>query len=281
MSPELREYNTLRYAQKRGVVRTYLNQGIEMIKIFQNVIPNTINNPSRSDLISWFSIIDDETANFGQVLGSNIRDSELAIIELGGLQTQDIAGRKGLQFRLSGDFGIRTQKSIENVGSFDLSTNVWGTKSKTKLYQNVQQVINLGATKSEVTSYLENYLLNSPSRGQFYNVTRVVDTEFQRAYFQGSIKGSREFNQTFEQVGSKIAYIRSLSPSHKIADICDSLVGVYDTTKDVPEIPSHPNCKCLLNRRVVDTNYTKFKALPTSQENLFVDKKYNQVNIMI
>lgn len=259
-------------------IRAYSRQAINFTKTFEALFPDNYTGYERQDYIKVFAQINLSTDNYNQDIYNVMLGSENRLVDLSGQHTNEIVSTKGFTFNLSATTQQTVIRRIQDTGNFQLSEAIWSADKRGKIYAEVMDGIRAGLSKDEITKKLESYLIGSPNAGNLYNVNRVADTEFQRAYFQGSLQSTRDFN---EFGGDQLFYKRSLSPFHKITDICDSLQGVYDTKDLVPEIPSHPNCRCLIERVFASDYMGQTKKLSLGENNLYTDKKYKQTNIMM
>lgn len=139
---------------------------------------------------------------------------------------------------------------VEPTSSYSLSTKIWGVDKRDEVYKTVIDNTNKGLKKQEIITELDNYLKGTGQGGNYYKAERVIDTELQRAYTGAHRQAVRDYNS--QGGGPKLFIKQQTSRAHPFPDICDSLAGVYDPAKRVPEIPRHPNCICLQSDIFVD-----------------------------
>lgn len=277
----LKQFYQERKIQKTQVLKKYISQSRNLIN---DLVLLYREYPDIQDYARKLVEFDVEIKKYNKEIALNLKNGERQILELTGQQTLDLVEAQGFTFTISSNFKdslLRVLESpIENTG-FNLSNSIWDNQKREALYKYILRKINAGVQPNEVGNFLESYLIGNANEGQFYKIARVVDTEFQRTYFYGTVENSRNFNR----IGNAEFIIRrSLSPAHKHIDICDSLQGTYKLNEPVPITPSHPFCQCLttrelvIDRKVLD-GYT-FRELKLVNGK-YVDPEFGTTNLML
>jgi hypothetical protein len=231
-------------------------------------------------MLSELAGVDATIDDFTDASSTQIRRMQDEAIQLGLAHTNDITALINLSVGFdSGQVNI-IKAGLERKGSFRLSDAIWGAEHRDNIYRQVLNDIDAGKSKPEIMNTLESYLDPKVPGGQSYVARRVVDTEFQDAYFRSSLESTRQFNIDSPQ--DRLVYVRELSPAHKVTDICDEVAGVYLVEERVPQIPSHPNCQCILKRRFLSDTKKTPKTLDTNENGDYVSVEFpNQTNRMI
>ena len=262
--------------ESKIVFSTYFRQADQLLRLVGS-FSGSLNRALATEILVQTEVL---LPQLNAEIYPDVFEGQLTLAGLSIAQQNELMSLANLNFSLSSGFSDTVVRSIQNIDDFGfkLSGAIWAEDGKDTVYKSVLSTLKTGGTVKDLEKLLEASLTSTKPGGQFYNVRRVIDTEFQRAYFTTTVEGSREFNKTSDD---PLVYVRSLSPAHKIADICDSVQGVYDLSGLVPEIPSHPNCMCIISRMFLsDTNFT-LKDL-TFTGNTYISEDYpKQSNRMI
>jgi len=129
---------------------------------------------------------------------------------------------------------------ITRVGTdgLRLSDRIWGISDKEAITKEVYNAIEQGLDKYSLGKNIEKVIGEGVPRS---SIKRVAKTELSYAYSHAkadTIIAEQDILPNAE------AYIKvSLSPAHRIYDICDYMQGTY-RADEAPLPPYHPNCLC-------------------------------------
>ena len=129
---------------------------------------------------------------------------------------------------------------ITRVGTdgLRLSDRIWGVNDKEAITKEVYKAIEAGADKYTLGKNIEKIVSEGMPRS---SISRVAKTELSYAYSHAkadTIIAEQDILPNAE------AYIKvSLSPAHRIYDICDHMQGTY-RAEEAPLTPYHCHCLC-------------------------------------
>ena len=238
---------------KASVTAAYLDQADVVLNMASQLTPEILNDETkfRDFFVNQSPIFDQMNDDFTNEMRVALGNAGI----LGWVHTGQyplLAGNPLIDFGPPTDF---VEKLImpSDIDGFDLSKALWGDTNKKDLLKFIVNANNQGISPGGIAQVLEQYLKNVDTTGKggyFYKVTRLIDTELQRAYSHESINSTREYNNLFPT--EKLYWKREVSAAHTVPDICDALAGTYDTEGQVPSVPSHPFCICLISRIFAD-----------------------------
>lgn len=139
----------------------------------------------------------------------------------------------GIDQRLALDY-------INRVGTdgLRLSDRIWGIPEKEAITKEVYKAVENGDNAYKLAQSLENIVTQGIPRS---SLTRIAKTELNYAYSHAK---ADTIIAEADYLSNAEAYIKvSLSPAHKIYDICDYLQGTY-RAEEAPLPSFHPNCLC-------------------------------------
>lgn len=275
------EFQTKR-TEKIKVLGIYLDQADTILSLLARSSAAVFSNPE--DAIRRFAEIDLIIDTFNPRISNAIEDGEDSILELTADQTVELLSRAQYAFTFGAEFVTNTKNLIDDTrkyrdGQFTLSDAIWGKDKRDQFYKGILDDINAGRDRQEITNKLEDSLLKKGNGGQFYNVERVLDTEYNRAYNLGKIEATRGWNND-PDIQDELGYVRELSSAHKVKDICDELAGFYRTKGEVPANP-HPNDLCITRQMFLSDWTGKIKVLKFSK-GIYKSKEFkNQQTFMV
>jgi hypothetical protein len=139
----------------------------------------------------------------------------------------------GIDQRLALDYINRV-----GVDGMRLSDRIWGIPEKEAITKEVYKAVENGDNAYKLAQNLETVVTQGTPRS---SLTRIAKTELNYAYSHAkadTIIAEADYLPNAE------AYIKvSLSPAHRIYDICDSMQGTY-RANEAPLPSYHPNCLC-------------------------------------
>lgn len=247
--------------QKVNVLSVYLDQAKSLLSFIASSPANVFTNTK--DAIKRFAEIDLFISNFNEEIAPVLESGEDQMIELSAFQTEEILLAANFSFSFGAEFARGTDKLIKDTrkynNNFSLAESIWGEDKRDQFYKQILDGINSGLGRNEITNILEDRLLKKGNGGQFYNVERILDTEYNNVYRLGKVEAAREWNNESDG-NDPIIYTWNLSPAHKVKDICDDLEGGYELESQVPSTP-HPNCKCYSGQKFKSDFTGRMKSL--------------------
>lgn len=171
---------------------------------------------------------------------------------------------------------------INRAGTvYRLSEAIWGIEKRDAIYEFILQSVRQKDKRQTIVNKLEQYVQNRNQGGNaYFRAERVFDTEHSRFYDTALRRSITDFNRQKPGGVSNLLYRRELSPVHIVKDICDTVAGTYDVENDIPRVPSHPLCKCLIRRVFADDYKGEVKKL-SSRAGFFYDPEYRQYQEMV
>jgi len=227
-------------AEKVNVMGVYFDQSDQIISYIKNLTDDIW--ADRDALMRELGRLDIAFDKYNLDIYPSLLEANLATANLGADHIQEFSGYRVPQ-------ELVTHTVLDNIYNpetgFFLPESVWDEKKKTKLYQNVLKSQASGLSQGEASEITDDYLKNSVTHGQYYNVERIVDNETQSNYSDSYLSSMFANNRAL--IGLELYYERKLSAFHRVYDICDELAGVWAINKLVPGVPSHSNCACEAN----------------------------------
>ena len=266
------EFNAVLYTQKVDFMALYLDQSDTILDF-----TNSLTNQQLSDAGLYteaLPVLDEHLDSYNPVTYEALVGVATVIGVMAFTQTKDYSPTYKYNLNTV-EKSVATSMKTTSNDSFSVDEAVWGTDKRDSIYGYTIDMINQGVGRQELIDNLTNHLQKAGQGGAYYKAELVIDTESQRYHFNATRDSINDYNDTREDGTPKLLYSRELSPMHRVKDVCDTVVGVYDTAKLVPSVPSHPGCQCLVRRVFADDYKGKVKTLKSSN-GAFFDKKYNQ-----
>jgi hypothetical protein len=139
----------------------------------------------------------------------------------------------GIDQRLALDYINRV-----GVDGMRLSDRIWGIPEKEAITKEVYKAVENGDNAYKLAQNLETVVTQGTPRS---SLTRIAKTELNYAYSHAK---ADNIIAEADYLPNAEAYIKvSLSPAHRIYDICDSMQGTY-RANEAPLPSYHPNCLC-------------------------------------
>lgn len=153
-----------------------------------------------------------------------------------------------------------------------LSQRLWNPMDRAQIISTVVRGYQEGISPFDLAERLQDF-----SKTEVFNHSyRVAHTELVRMYSQSKYDSIQDWNENPE-AEFEIMIRRSLSPAHKIWDICDVVAGTYKIGQKVPAVPSHPGCMCEVYEVIAvkkPTNLNKrFKKYSDRKDEWGIQKK--------
>lgn len=129
---------------------------------------------------------------------------------------------------------------ISRVGEdgLRLSERIWSSEQKKAITEEVFNSVRKGESKFQLAQNLERVVGSGVPRS---SLDRIAKSELTYAYSHAKVDTVLAEKELFPNAE---AYVKiSLSPTHRIYDICDAMAGTYKA-ENAPIPGFHPNCQC-------------------------------------
>lgn len=269
----LNELNKETFKQKADAMGLYFNQSDKVLSFVKNLpLKDFLKVDELNKKLASFDV----TINsFNKPMTNQLRANQAKMITIAVDHTKDYLKVAKIPFspdkKLAGKLLDSLNTPIDD-SKFKLSSSIWGAEKRDAIYQYIKNNVKQGVSRSELTKNLEEYLQGNDKKGNYYKATRVISTEFQRAYVEGGIESSRSYNED-AQDGQKLVWYRKTSSGHSLSDVCDELAGTYSIDSEVPVVPSHPFCICITGRMFEEDNTNDIKQINV-KDGFYTSEKY-------
>ncbi len=166
----------------------------------------------------------------------------------------------GVDWNIVRDEFIQTAVN-KPINGADFSSRIWSNTNDlaNRIYDDVLDCVRTGKRPNEISRKIkDDYGVTA------YQASRLVNTELAKVVNEAQMEVYRNSG-----VVDKVLYTATLESN--TCEHCAELDGKEFDLRDAPDVPQHPNCKCVLIP-IVDNYHPKMRADNTTKKNIgYVD----------